>query len=149
MVGASYASTNGGGRKRLRSYAESHIACCITGAQASRLCPALTSTSRTNGSSCSLDSSTEVFVESPTEVYMAQQEAERYRKLLVRNRWQLALMLHSNPVLRGYRGHALEVMRGRENELKDAVEKENEKDKKKKGVSLKERLARMRRLQPA
>ena len=35
-------------------------------------------------------------------------------------------------------------MRGRENELKDAVEKENEKDKKKKGVSLKERLARMR-----
>ena len=75
---------------------------------------------------------------------MAQQEAERYRKLLVRNRWQLALMLHSNPVLRGYRGHALEVMRGRENELKDAVEKENEKAKKKKGVSLKERLARMR-----
>ena len=70
----------------------------------------------------------------PTEILMAEQELARNSYRLARNRWQLALMLLRNPVLQGYRGHALEVMFERTSQLQDDVAalKEGDKQAKKK-----------------
>ena len=57
------------------------------------------------------------------ELTLLEIEAEdaHYRKRLVRNRWQLALMLHLNPALRPYRAHALADTAEARRELEELV----------------------------
>ena len=54
---------------------------------------------------------------SPMEALEAAQDHADRRRRLVRNRWQLFWVLYRNPVLQGYRAHALAVMAARNTEL--------------------------------
>ena len=65
---------------------------------------------------------------SPLEALAAKQDHADRRRRLVRNRWQLYLMLYRNPILQGYRAHALAVMAAGNLELKERVKAEEEKE---------------------
>ena len=54
---------------------------------------------------------------SPLEMLALHQDQADRRRRLVRNRWQLFWMLHKNPILQGYRAHAIAMMAARDFEM--------------------------------
>jgi hypothetical protein len=54
---------------------------------------------------------------SPLQVLAAEEDYRDSRRRIVRNRWQLYWLLYKNPILQGYRAHAIATMTARETEL--------------------------------
>ena len=63
---------------------------------------------------------------SPLEALAAEQEYKEWRRRVCRNRWQLYWMLYKNPVLQGFRYHALEVMLAKRADEKEVAKKEKQ-----------------------